>query len=200
MVTGLLVLTGSAQAHRVSVFAWVEGDTVYVESKFSGGRKVKDGLITVTDAGGQELLRGKTDGQGEFSFKIPRRTELHIVLQAGMGHRAQWILPVSDMPPAGDSTGEEAQTQGVQSKPGATGTAVPQSSSAPAAPVLSGPDAKQIEALVEKALDKKLKPLFKMLAELHQTGPTLGDVLGGIGYIIGLMGLAAYMRYRKKRE
>jgi hypothetical protein len=39
IITGLLVLTTSAHAHRVSVFAWVEGDTVFVQSKFSGGRK-----------------------------------------------------------------------------------------------------------------------------------------------------------------
>ena len=37
-----------------------------------------------------------------------------------------------------------------------------------------------------------------MVAELRQTGPTLTDVLGGIGYIIGLVGLAAYVRYRRK--
>ena len=37
-----------------------------------------------------------------------------------------------------------------------------------------------------------------MLAESRDQGPALGDILGGIGYIIGLMGLAAYMRFRRK--
>ena len=198
IITGLLVLTTSAHAHRVNVFAWVEGDTVFVESKFSGGRKVKDGLITVTDASGAQLLRGKTDARGEFSFKIPRRTELHIILQAGMGHRAQWILPVTDIPPDVGSADSGAQSAAVQEKNEQTAAAMDQSPAVKAGKVLSGPDAKQIEAVVEKVLDRKLKPLYKMIAESRQTGPTLADVLGGIGYIIGLVGLAAYVRYRKK--
>jgi nickel transport protein len=56
----------------------------------------------------------------------------------------------------------------------------------------------EIEAVVEKALDKKLKPVLKMLAESADNGPTIRDIIGGIGYIIGLVGMAAYLRYRKR--
>ena len=44
----------SASAHRVNVFAWVEGDTIYVESKFAGGKKVTSGKIVVTDPRGNQ--------------------------------------------------------------------------------------------------------------------------------------------------
>ena len=71
IMAGMLVLTTSAYAHRVSVFAWVEGDTVYVQSKFSGGRKVKDGLIRVADARGKELLRGEPTPRGSFPSRFP---------------------------------------------------------------------------------------------------------------------------------
>ena len=37
-----------------------------------------------------------------------------------------------------------------------------------------------------------------MLAESRDKGPTFRDVLGGIGYIFGLMGLAAYIHFRRK--
>jgi hypothetical protein len=91
-----------ADAHRVNLFAWVEGDTVYVESKFSGGKKVNAGRITVMDAEGVELLTGTTDAQGEFSFKIPEKTDLKIVLSAGEGHRAEWTVSAAEMTmPAG---------------------------------------------------------------------------------------------------
>ena len=79
------MLIETANAHGVYVFAWVEGDTVYVESKFSGGKKVNSGKIIVTDSQGAELLNGTTNDQGEFSFKIPKKTELKIVLLAGVG-------------------------------------------------------------------------------------------------------------------
>jgi len=86
-----------ANAHGVSVFAWVEGDTVFVESKFSGGKRVNAGKITVTDPQGTELLTGTTDENGEFSFKVPKKTELKIVLLAGTGHRAEWTITAGEI-------------------------------------------------------------------------------------------------------
>lgn len=87
----------SGDAHRVNLFAWVEGNTVHVESKFSGGKKVKAGKIIVTDPQGTELLTGATDENGEFSFKVPKKTELKIVLIAGTGHRAEWTVAANEI-------------------------------------------------------------------------------------------------------
>jgi hypothetical protein len=86
-----------ADAHRINLFAWVKGDTVYVESKFSGGKIVKAGKIIVTDPQGIELVKGTTNEKGEFSFKIPKKTELKIALLAGTGHRAEWVIAVSEI-------------------------------------------------------------------------------------------------------
>ncbi len=86
-----------ADAHRVVVFARVEGDTVYVESKFSGGKRVKAGKIIVTDPQGNELLSGTTDENGEFSFKVPKKSELRIVLMAGTGHRGEWTIAAGEI-------------------------------------------------------------------------------------------------------
>ncbi|MEJ2731679.1 MAG: carboxypeptidase regulatory-like domain-containing protein [Deltaproteobacteria bacterium] len=86
-----------SEAHGVYVFAWVVGNTVYVESKFSGGKKVNAGKIIVTDSGGNELLSGTTNDQGEFSFKVPKKTDLKIVLTAGVAHRAEWTVPRAEI-------------------------------------------------------------------------------------------------------
>jgi nickel transport protein len=94
-----LLLGGNALAHRVNVFAWVEGDTVFVECKYPDGTKVHEGVIRVFDSAGRELLKGKTDTRGEFSFKIPKQDDLKIVLEAGMGHRAEWPLSKQDLAP-----------------------------------------------------------------------------------------------------
>jgi len=87
----------SADAHRVVVFAWVEGDTVYVESKFSGGKRVKAGELIVTDPQGNELLSGRTNENGEFSFKVPKKSELKIILLAGTGHRGEWTIAAGEI-------------------------------------------------------------------------------------------------------
>ena len=39
-----------------------------------------------------------------------------------------------------------------------------------------------------------------MLAEMRQKGPTARDIFAGIGYILGLVGIAAYVHSRQKRE
>ena len=76
----------------MNIFAWVEGDTVLVECKYPDGSKVHEGVIRVFDSAGKELLNGKTNTKGEFSFKVPKQDDLKIVLEAGMGHRAEWPL------------------------------------------------------------------------------------------------------------
>ena len=59
---------------------------------------------------------------------------------------------------------------------------------------------KEVEAQVEEAVEKKIKPIMKILAESKQSGPTVKDIFSGIGYIIGLVGIAAYFHSRKKKK
>jgi nickel transport protein len=58
----------------------------------------------------------------------------------------------------------------------------------------------EIEHAVEKAVVKKLKPVMHMLSELNNPRPGISDILGGIGYIIGLVGMGAYYKARKNRN
>ena len=56
--------------------------------------------------------------------------------------------------------------------------------------------AAEIERIVDAALDAKLSPIKRMLAEQTEAGPNLRDIIGGIGWIFGLIGVAAYFRRR----
>ena len=87
----------SAHAHKVTVFAWAEGDRVFTESKFSGGKMVKAGKVEVFDNRGTLLLEGRTDDHGAFAFQAPAITDLKIVLTAGMGHKNSWQLSAADL-------------------------------------------------------------------------------------------------------
>jgi nickel transport protein len=176
---------GNVAAHRVMVFAWVEGDTVHTESKFSGGKAVNGGKILVYDLDGNPLLSGKTYKQGKFSFKIPQKTGMKIVIQAGMGHRGEWTLPLSEIAPH-EPKPEPAVSQ--ETPAGMSEAGVPASSVS----------LDQIRRVLDQSLDQRLNPVLKMLSESRDKGPTLRDILGGIGYILGLMGLAAYIHFRRK--
>jgi nickel transport protein len=48
-------------------------------------------------------------------------------------------------------------------------------------------------------LDAKLKPVMQLLVETRQSGPSVTDVLGGIGYIFGLIGVAAYFSAKRRK-
>jgi nickel transport protein len=198
-LVGLLVATESAQAHRVNVFAWVQGDTVYVQSKFASGKMVKAGKIVVMDSRGNELRSGLTNDQGEFNFKIPMRTDLKIVLIAGQGHQAQWIIPAAEI--EGISSEADAPAGAKASKQPQTSTGLSQPH-AGIEPQTSTPEKKlqELEALIETVLDRKLKPITRLLADTQQKRPTVGDIFGGLGYIMGLVGIAAYVHSRKKKE
>ena len=183
--------TGLARAHKVNVFARVEGDAVFIESKFSGGKRVKGGMITVSDLRGNQLLSGKTNNRGEFSFKIPKKTTLKIVLVTGMGHQGEWTIPVEEIEAVSViEARESAQQETAENEPKSIMQSIP----------ASKPCSDEIQLAVEKVLDKKLKPVMKLLAECREQGPTFHDIFGGIGYIFGLVGLATYIHYRRKKD
>jgi len=52
--------------------------------------------------------------------------------------------------------------------------------------------------MLEKAIAKQLKPLRREIQELKEKSG-LRDILGGIGYIFGLLGLVAFLRERKQK-
>jgi nickel transport protein len=163
----------------VTVFAWVEGETVHTESKFSGGKKVKSGKIEVFDHLSRKVLEGTTDDQGYFAFPSPKDAQsLKIVLTAGMGHGNYWQITAHELgrpdpaPPAQPSKAPPARDERTQLDAGA------------------------LEQIVGRVVARELAPLKAQLAE-QAWG--LRDILAGIGYILGLMGLASYLHYRKTK-
>lgn len=193
-----LLSCSQALAHNVTVFAWVEGDTVHVESKYSGGRRPMAAPVEVYDSRGGLLLQGATDDNGEFSFKVPTKTEMKVVVLAGMGHRGEWTIPLADLtgaepaPPVVPADPEPAATGTDQSKNGLSAA-----NGNPAA--AAGVTADQVQNAVERALDTKLQPLMKLLVETRRSGPSVTDILGGIGYIFGLIGVAAYVSAKRRK-
>lgn len=198
---------GVASAHRVVVFAWVDDDTVFTESQFQDGKKAAGGDVTVYDLEGKVLLTGKTDEKGEFSFKIPKPAGMRIVLNAGMGHQGEWTLSDAEVP---GSSGflEKGKTDKPADPLNPESVDITETRSemmqSPGDAVAAGPDGfpddKRIEEIVERVLDRKLKPVTRMLAELQQPGPSMSDIFGGIGYIFGLMGVAMYFISKKKKD
>jgi nickel transport protein len=187
----------------VTIFAWVEGNTVYTQSKFSGGKPAKNSIVAVYDDAGHQLLEGKTDDKGQFSFPVPKRTALMVALKASMGHLAEWNISAEDItgePVASEGivTGRPANAVSVQEKEGSLSPVARRRGDRPAVVSGAGLSREDLKILIDDALDRKLAPIFRILAESLDRGPTFSDIIGGVGYIIGLMGVALYATNRGK--
>jgi len=178
----------SVFAHKVNIFAYVEGDKVYTESYFNDGKKCIDSKIEVFDNQGNKLLEGLTDEEGMFSFEIPSKDvidgDLKIVLTASMGHQAEYNISADELSGAAGLIKEE-----------------PEEPVSVISPETSSVDLKEIQSLIEDALDKKLKPIMREMIEIKKSqedkiSPT--EIIGGIGYIIGIFGIIAYFLSRKR--
>ena len=165
-----------ALAHKVILTAYVEGDTVFVESGFSDGTLCRNATIEVFDPSGKKLLEGKTNEKGEFSFKPPQKTDLRLVLDAGMGHRDEYTVPAGELP---EMAAETRKPEG-------------------ASDAVALIEQKEIESIVDRVIQKRLHPLIQLVAKSQRkTGISSTEIFGGIGYILGLAGIAMYFKSRK---
>lgn len=173
-------------AHKLNIYAYTDGDMVYSESYFADGSRCKNCVVEVYDKNtGKAILEGKTDDNGKFSFKMPEAASLRLVLKAGAGHQSDYNLSLKeglkektkDTKRLKDSISKEAQDNASQK-------------------CLSSED---IEAVVSQAIDRKLQPLMTQIALVHQDIGKAGviEIIGGIGYIMGIMGIIMYLKSRK---
>lgn len=181
----LLVLAPApAQAHKVNVFAYVEGDKVIAEGYFADGGKCRDAVVEIYNNEGKKLLEGRTDSEGRFAFKPTAHTDLLVRLIASMGHQAEYTLPATDLLPNGVSS----ELRGDQEQESASGQAA-LSQTAPA-------DIAALERAIDRAVARQVAPLRRALEE-ERNRRSLLDIVGGIGYIAGLMGVILYYRAKK---
>lgn len=164
-----LLLCAGANAHRVNIFAWIEGDQVVTESKFSSGSRVQKGAVTVKNAAdGSVLATGVTDDAGVWRFDVtdamrhaPKGLELEI--NAGEGHQNQWSIPADELAAADGAGASELPAAAPVSTQMTQPAAPPKKDSAAAAMSEA-----ELEAVFSRVLDKKLAPVYRELALSHE--------------------------------
>jgi nickel transport protein len=90
--------TVSGYGHKLSVFAWIEGDTVFVQGTLGGGKRPKRGMVHVYDGKDKLLLKTEVKADGTASFPLRDwETGLKIIMDIGEGHKSYWILTPYDI-------------------------------------------------------------------------------------------------------
>jgi len=206
LAAALLLLPHIAQAHKLSVFAWPEGSEIRGEVKFSGGRKAKNVQIAVRNAADQAVLAETScDENGAFRFPLPEQAltakpDLLIVANGGEGHRGEWLLEAKEYAPAVSAGSTAAADVASSPEPAASAEAVTQPAQQQAAAPSAGVSEQQLRRIVAEEMSRSLSPIRQSIAESLDPEPTLRDILGGIGWLIGLAGLAAWAPSRRSKH
>ncbi|HFQ91167.1 MAG TPA: hypothetical protein ENK27_13930 [Desulfobulbus sp.] len=199
LLCSLLLFRQEASAHGIRVFAYTSGSDIVVEGRFSTGRAPVNSKVKVFNTkSGKLLLEGKTNKDGVFTFPRPETAPdegLKIVLNAGEGHQAQWTMTPEDLseeplpaePPA-------ASTAGTAAAPAPGSAPATTAGGTTAVPAGQAIDTKALADLVTRSVAREIAPLKKMMMEEMNRGPTMPEILGGIGWIVGIAGLLAALK------
>lgn len=210
-----LFTPAQAAAHRLNVFAWLDNDQILVECNFGDKHPAVNAQVNVTDdATKQSLLHGTTNGNGNFAFPVPEVIRqghgLLITVNAGQGHVGQWTMDASELYAAASLTAgfdaaaienRQQQHENIRLREATTQVA-PEMMPQPAAGGNVGLPTTQMSqedmrAIIHGALEQHLSPIHRQLAAQSAKGPTIAEIIGGIGWIIGLVGIALYFKSRK---
>ena len=183
-VLALALSGGWASAHKLKVFATAEGAAIRGYVYFPGGGRAKGVKVVAQDPSGARLGETTTDGKGEFALQATVRCDHTLVAETLDGHKATFVVEAADLPEdlpplAGGAPAETKETP------------------APAAPSVEHANARELKKLVEEAVARELRPLREQL-EGYEARVRVHEVIGGIGYIVGVCGVVFYLLARRK--
>jgi nickel transport protein len=204
----VLSSAATANAHKVNIFAYADGGKVHTESYFADGTRAVGSRVSVEDMSGKLLLEGKTDKDGIFTFDIPAPEDLRIVIHASMGHKNDYVIKADELKAAMPGGGIKAPAKTAAAKPAAkipaatkTSTTAVEKPQPPGAgtPGTAAVSAEELRTIVDETVEARLKPVYAMLSDMHEAEgkPRASEVIGGIGYIMGIMGVILYFKSRK---
>jgi nickel transport protein len=169
-----------AEAHSVYIFAFPENSQICTNSYFGAKSKVRGGRVSMATASGEVLATAQTDEQGNACFAPPESSQdLIFTVEAGDGHRGEFKLPAV----------EGLGASGFESKPLEPGEAAGLNSSSATC-----------QGLTRDDLGQALSPIMRKLAEMESAQNSrvnLKDIIGGLGWIIGLAGAGLWAAGRK---
>jgi nickel transport protein len=176
LIFAALVLASPAQAHKLKVFAAVEGDRVSGYAFFIGGGRPEGSAWVAKDASGNRIAEGSTDSEGRFAFDLPKTiaSDVTITVDTHEAHIASATLAAdrlrliaSDVPAAVGQTTPAAMSD------------------------------RQIAALVSAAVQKQVEPLQERIEQMDSRLRFV-DMLSGVFLIFGLVGTALWARGRRR--
>ncbi|WP_303851819.1 hypothetical protein [Seleniivibrio woodruffii] len=158
-----LLSFSNAFAHKLNILAFAENNTLTINSYFADGTPCGKCTFQVLDADGKVFVEGRLDKNGEFSKNGETPTDMKIIVDGGMGHRAEQTITSS------------VDTNMAYEEPSASAEA----------------DTTQLRQIVREELSKQTAELK---AEIDKGRSHIDMIIAGIGYILGIFGIAVLVR------
>ena len=181
------VAASPAHAHKLKVFATAVGERIEGRVYFVGGGPARGARILVESADGKLIEALTTDDAGAFAITAKVRTDHVIRTDSADGHSARTTIPASLLPA---SLPLPATGLGASAAEARDGTAPAPSHEGKTGELTAS------DASIARAVAQQVAPLREQLTA-YEDQVRLHDVLGGLGYILGLAGLFAWMRARR---
>ncbi len=204
LVVSISLCAGLAHAHRVFIYAYAQDGRIYTESGFGKDRPVVKGTVEIRNAKtGELLLSCEPDVAGKCDFAIPRaaregRMDLAFTVFAGEGHQGGWRMAADEyLPPVQDAGAGGAESPG-HGEPPVDAAATPPASLKELPEDLQDIVRNAVRQELAQQLEQQLGPIRRSLAAMQNPTPGLREIVGGLGWILGLCGVAALAYNRRK--
>jgi nickel transport protein len=201
----LSMLGGSALAHKLQVFASAEGALISGSAYFAGGGAASGARIEIRDGEGALLAEILPDREGKFDYAASSPVDHLIRAITADGHDAEWRVAGDELgagfASAAAPVGGVGMPHRAETPPATVAGSAPLAGSNPvitAAPLQTSPDP-ALEAAIERAIARQIRPLREQL-KAAEDRVLIQDILGGLGYILGLTGLALWWMARRPSD
>ncbi len=184
LALAFFLMADPAQAHKIKIFAMVEGETVTGYAYAPGGVRLPHNSIEIFNGNKEKIGTIKTDTNGAFSFTPKERSNLSFEMDTSDGHRTSFLITAEELPTRLPAT----VSQAASAEPPPAIEALPRSATPP-----------ELVTLIDRAVAHNIRPLREQI-ETYEEKIRLHDILGGIGYIMGLAGIFAYWQALKKEK
>ncbi len=176
--------SSALRGHNIRIFAEIEGREISGYVYLSDGKRMPDVSVRVFTSDGELILQKRTNEDGAFQFAVDQRRDLTLVAETEDGHRAEWSVSTNEIPGflevrPGGHEGDSNRTSA------------------------NDPRSENLE--LRMIIREELKPLEAQLNRSNEEFERFRDeiqwrdVLGGIGYLVGIAGIACCLRARKKQ-
>ncbi len=187
IILSMVIHPSVANAHKLNVFAYIENDILVGEAYFSDGAPARDCDVVIKDPHDDVVIsKSHTDKEGRFVISVgaSKKGDFLIIVNAGMGHQGQATISL----PAQEDVlttraGEKSYFEESKDED-----------------ELLHLREEDLLSLMRTAVRSELDPLRNELLQLRKelSSPGFSEIMGGIGYIFGLVGVILWVKGEKK--